>query len=108
MPAIPEFGLVRPQTPSELAGRPPPDHHDLYLIRLIHHQTGRAFPEDRLWTAAQITHPATLRLLRVRSREGCDVYIQPHRPGEFQRKVGSQLAASRRRSGRHRLACVFR
>ncbi|MGO9255803.1 MAG: hypothetical protein ACLQU1_05815 [Bryobacteraceae bacterium] len=27
--------------------------HDLYLIRLIHHQTRRAFPGERLWTAAQ-------------------------------------------------------
>ena len=59
--------------------------HDLYLIRLIHHQTRRAFPGERLWTAAQLTHPATLRFLRVRNREGCDVYLQPyaenHNPG---------------------------
>jgi hypothetical protein len=52
--------------------------HDLYLIRLIHHQTRRAFPGERLWTAAQLIHPATLRFLRVRNREGCDVYIQPY------------------------------
>jgi hypothetical protein len=52
--------------------------HDLYLIRLIHNQTRRAFPGERLWTAAQLTHPATLRFLRVRNREGCDVYIQPY------------------------------
>ncbi len=51
--------------------------HDLYLIRLIHHQTKRAFPGERLWTAAQLVHPATVRFLRVRNREGCDVYIQP-------------------------------
>jgi hypothetical protein len=52
--------------------------HDLYLIRLIHQQTKRAFPGERLWTAAQLIHPATLRFLRVRNREGCDVYIQPY------------------------------
>jgi RepB DNA-primase N-terminal domain/RepB DNA-primase C-terminal helical domain len=52
--------------------------HDLYLIRLIHNQTRRAFPGERLWTAAQLTLPATLRFLRVRNREGCDVYMQPY------------------------------
>lgn len=52
--------------------------HDLYLIRLIHHPTKRAFPGERLWTAAQLIHPATVRFLRVRNREGCDVYIQPY------------------------------
>jgi hypothetical protein len=52
--------------------------HDLYLIRLIHNRTRRAFPGERLWTAAQLTRPATLRFLRVRNREGCDVYIQPY------------------------------
>jgi hypothetical protein len=52
--------------------------YDLYLIRLIHNQTRRSFPGERLWTAAQLTHPATLRFLRVRNREGCDVYIQPY------------------------------
>ena len=51
--------------------------HDLYLVRLIHSQTRRAFPGERLWTAAQLTHPATVRFLRVRNREGCDVYIHP-------------------------------
>jgi hypothetical protein len=52
--------------------------HDLYLIRLIHYPTRRPFPGERLWTAAQLTHPATLRFLRVRNREGCDVYVQPY------------------------------
>ena len=55
----------------QLAARP----HDLYLVRLIHSQTRRAFPGERLWTAAQLIHPATIRLLRIRNREGCDVYI---------------------------------
>jgi DNA primase RepB-like protein len=54
--------------------------HDLYLIRLIHHQTRRAFPGERLWTATQLIHPATARFLRGRNREGCDVYVQPYAP----------------------------
>lgn len=52
--------------------------HDLFLIRLIHRQTGKAFPGERLWTAGQLVQPATLRFLRVRNREGCDIYIQPY------------------------------
>lgn len=53
-------------------------HHELYLIRLIHYPTGRAFPGERLWTATQLCQEATVRFLRTRNREGCDVYIQPH------------------------------
>lgn len=52
--------------------------HDLYLVRLIHYQTRRAFPGERLWTATQLCHLATIRFLRVRNREGCDVYIHPY------------------------------
>jgi hypothetical protein len=55
--------------------------HDLYLVRLIHSQTGRAFPGERLWTAAQLAHPATIRFLRMRNREGCDVYLHPYAEG---------------------------
>ena len=55
--------------------------HDLYLVRLIHYQTRRAFPGERLWTVAQLTHPATIRFLRVRNREGCDVYLHPYAEG---------------------------
>lgn len=51
---------------------------ELYLIRLIHQPTRRAFPGERLWTAAQLMNAATVRFLRVRNREGCDVYIQPY------------------------------
>ena len=52
--------------------------HDLFLIRLIHHATGRSFPGERLWTATQLLHPATVRFLRIRNREGCDIYIHPY------------------------------
>jgi len=52
--------------------------HDLFLIRLIHHATRRPFPGERLWTTAQLLHPATVKFLRIRNREGCDVYIWPY------------------------------
>lgn len=52
--------------------------HDLYLVRLIHHTTRRAFPGERLWSAAQLTSAATIRFLRLRNREGCDVYLYPY------------------------------
>src|SRR3989442_4112423 len=52
--------------------------NELYLIRLIHHTTRRSFPGERLWTATQLGHAATVRFLRLRNREGCDIYIQPY------------------------------
>jgi hypothetical protein len=52
--------------------------NELYLVRLIHRQTRRAFPGERLWTAEQLGSAATVRFLRVRNREGCDVYVQPY------------------------------
>jgi hypothetical protein len=68
------FNLTVQAIRRQLAAMP----HDLYLVRLIHSQTRRAFPGERLWTAAQLTHPSTIRFLRVRNREGCDVYIHPY------------------------------
>jgi hypothetical protein len=59
---------------SQLAAMP----NELYLIRLIHHQTRRPFPGERLWTATQLVGAATIRFLRIRNGEGCDVYIQPY------------------------------
>ena len=70
----PGLNLTSQAIRRQLAAMP----HDLYLIRLIHHPTKRAFPGERLWTADQLIHPATVRFLRVRNREGCDVYIQPY------------------------------
>ena len=52
--------------------------NDLYLVRLIHHRSRQAFPGERLWTAEQLATAATIRFLRVRNREGCDVYVQPY------------------------------
>src|SRR2546427_1264714 len=52
--------------------------NDFYLVRLIHHATGRAFPGERLWTADQLASGPTVRFIRVRNREGCDIYIHPY------------------------------
>ena len=52
--------------------------HEVFLVRLIHGTTRKAFPGERLWTAAQLASQATVRFLRVRNREGCDVYIHPY------------------------------
>jgi hypothetical protein len=52
--------------------------HELYLIRLIHCLTQRPFPGERLWTADQLLHLATIRFLRARNREGCDIYVHPY------------------------------
>jgi hypothetical protein len=68
------FFLTRQAIRTQLAAMP----NELYLIRLIHHQTHRPFPGERLWTAAQLVSAATIRFLRVRNCEGCDVYIQPY------------------------------
>jgi hypothetical protein len=68
------FYLTLQAVRRQLAAMP----HELYLIRLIHHPTRKAFPGERLWTAAQLGSAATVRFLRVRNREGCDVYIQPY------------------------------
>src|SRR6516162_8660140 len=59
---------------TQLASMP----NDLYLVRLIHQPTLQAFPGERLWTAQQLTGAATVRFLRARNREGCDVYVQPY------------------------------
>ena len=52
--------------------------NELYLIRLIHNLTKRPIPGERLWTAEQLQHLATIRFLRARNREGCDIYVQPY------------------------------
>ena len=67
------FFLTLQAIRKQLAAMP----NELYLIRLIYHQTRRAVPGERLWTADQLTSPATIRFLRARNREGCDVYVHP-------------------------------
>src|SRR6266853_1351097 len=68
------FFITQQAIRRQLAAMP----HDLYLIRLIHHATRRAFPGERLWTAAQLTSAATIRFLRLRNGEGCDIYLHPY------------------------------
>ena len=68
------FFLTMQAIRRQLAAMP----HELYLVRLIHQQTRKAFPGERLWTADQLGSPATVRFLRVRNREGCDAYVQPY------------------------------
>lgn len=51
-----------------------------YLIRLVHHASRKAFPGNRLWTAAQLTNQAAVRFLRVRNRDGYDIYFRPFVP----------------------------
>jgi hypothetical protein len=68
------FFLTRHAIRRQLAAMP----HDFYLVRLIHHATRRAFPGERLWTAAQLASGPTVGFLRARNREGCDIYIHPY------------------------------
>lgn len=68
------FFLTSQAIRRQLAAMP----NDLYLVRLIHHRTRQAFPGERLWTAEQLATAATIRFLRVRNREGCDIYVHPY------------------------------
>src|SRR6202050_2701733 len=52
--------------------------HELYLVRLIHQPTKRPFPGERLWTAQQLLSLATIRCLRARNRECCDISVHPY------------------------------
>jgi hypothetical protein len=52
--------------------------HDLYLVRLIHHRTRRPLPGQRLWAPTELLHPANTKFLRIRNREGFDVYLHPY------------------------------
>lgn len=51
--------------------------HDLYRLRLIHNRTRQAFRGQRLWTTSELLAEANLRFLRIRNREGFDVYLHP-------------------------------
>lgn len=68
------FILTRQAISRQLAAMP----HDLYLVRLIHNQSGRPVPGERLWTATQLLTPVTIRFLRLRNSQGCDIYMQPY------------------------------
>lgn len=67
------FQLTERAIGRQLAAMP----YGLYLVRLIHHRTRRPLPGERLWTPAQLLHSANIKFLRIRNREGFDVYIRP-------------------------------
>ena len=50
----------------------------LYQVRLIHSGSRKPFPGVRHWTATQLSDPATVGFLRIRNREGYDVYFRPY------------------------------
>src|ERR1035438_2925059 len=68
------FFLTWQAVSKQLAAMP----SELYLVRLIHTQSRCAFPGERLWSAGQLVSAPTLRFLRARNREGCDVYLYPY------------------------------
>jgi len=67
------FFLTRQAIRRQLAAMP----CDLYLIRLIHSRTRRADPGERIWSACQVLYGPTVSFLRLRNREGFDVYFHP-------------------------------
>ena len=50
---------------------------DYYQIRLIHGCSRRPFPGDHVWSALQLSRGAMVRFLRLRNREGYDVFFHP-------------------------------
>jgi len=50
---------------------------DYYQIRLIHGCNRTPFPGDQVWSAVQLWRSGMVRFLRLRNREGYDVFIQP-------------------------------
>jgi len=50
---------------------------DYYQIRLIHGGSRKPFPGDRVGSAVQLTHRATVAFLRLRNREGYDIFFHP-------------------------------
>lgn len=50
---------------------------DYYQIRLIHGSTRKPFPGDRVWSAVQLTRGAMVAFLRLRNREGYDIFFHP-------------------------------
>jgi hypothetical protein len=51
---------------------------EVYLVRLIHAHTRQAFPAEPLWTGFQLSRGGVVRFLRLRNREGFDLYLRPY------------------------------
>ena len=50
----------------------------LYEVRLIHSVSHKPYPGVRQSTGGQLSDPATVGFLRIRNREGYDVYFRPY------------------------------
>jgi len=50
----------------------------LYEVRLIHGGSRKPYPGVRQWTALQLSDLATVGFLRIRNRQGYDVYFRPY------------------------------
>jgi RepB DNA-primase from phage plasmid len=50
----------------------------LYEVRLIHSVSRQPYPGLRQWTATRLSDSATMGFLRIRNREGYDVYFRPY------------------------------
>jgi hypothetical protein len=50
----------------------------LYEVRLIQSGSRQPYPGVRQWTRSQLSDPATVGFLRIRNREGYDVYFRPY------------------------------
>ena len=50
---------------------------DFYELRLIHHRSRKPLPIQPFWSAVQLARGALIRLLRLRNRDGFDIYIRP-------------------------------
>jgi hypothetical protein len=53
----------------------------LYEVRLIHSGSRQPYPGVRQWSRSQLSDPATVGFLRIRNREGYDVYFRPYAGG---------------------------
>jgi len=50
---------------------------DYYQLRLIHSLSRKPFPADQVWSAQQLTGAPRVAFLRLRNREGYDVFFYP-------------------------------
>lgn len=71
------FELTLAAIQAQLAAIPWPR----YELRLIDAQRRQCLA-TRYWTANQLLDPDTVRFLRARNREGCDVYFRPYAPSQ--------------------------
>jgi len=49
-----------------------------YQVRLIHSGSRQPYPGVRQWSRSQLSDPIIVGFLRIRNREGYDVYFRPY------------------------------